>query len=87
MNIAYHPDSEINKGVAAEVLASEVIDLKVGYPPRRWTCPQCALSHSRGHFLSIGSHRCLGCGYVGGGGVMWDPKSELAPVDLDAARS
>ncbi len=75
MSIVYHPDPVINEGVAADVLAAEVADLEAGYVPRRWTCP-CGASHSRGHFISIGQHRCLFCGYVGTGGVMWDPQSE-----------
>lgn len=70
MSIVYHPDPEINEGVRADALASEEADLKAGYPPRHWTCP-CGATHSRGHFQSIGVHRCLGCGYVGVEGVMW----------------
>jgi hypothetical protein len=67
--LTYHPDPEINASVAAEVLAAEIVDLRIGYPPRRWVCP-CGTGHGRGHFLSIGQHRCLHCGYVGNGGVM-----------------
>lgn len=67
---AYHPDPAINAEVAEAALESERIDLAAGYPPRRWTCPDCSRSHSRGHFQIIGVHRCLGCGYVGSGGVM-----------------
>jgi hypothetical protein len=77
--IAYHPDPDINAGVAADVLAAELVDLRTGYPPRRWACP-CGASHSRGHFQAIGQHRCLHCGYVGEGGVMWDSESEAAPT-------
>lgn len=69
---AYHPDPAIAAEVAADVLAAEVADLAAGYPPRAWTCPDCGAEHSRGHFLTIGSHRCLRCGYVGTGGVMAD---------------
>jgi hypothetical protein len=69
MNAVYHPDPEINAEVAAEALESERVDLAVGYPPRRWLC-ECGAEHSRGHFMSIGVHRCLGCGYIGTGGVM-----------------
>ena len=76
--IAYHPDPNINAGVAADVLDAELVDLRIGYPPRRWTCP-CGVSHSRGHSLAIGQHRCLSCGYVGNGGVMWDQQSEAPP--------
>lgn len=77
--IAYHPDPEINREVAAQALLAETIDLQVGYPPRRWTCP-CGKSHSRGHFNAIGIHRCLWCGYVGPEGVMWDPQAETEPT-------
>jgi hypothetical protein len=65
----YHPDPVINAGVALEVAQAEAADLAAGYPPRRWVCP-CGKAHSRGHFLAIGQHRCLSCGYVGAGGVM-----------------
>ena len=37
-------------------------------------CPECGASHGRGHFQVIGVHRCLGCGYVGDGGVMATPE-------------
>lgn len=70
--IAYHPDPEINAEVAAEAWENEKTDLAAGYPPRWWTCPDCGHGHGRGHFGVIGSHRCLMCGYVGGGGVMSD---------------
>lgn len=69
--IQYHPDPEINAGVAADVLVAEVADLAAGYPPRRWICP-CGASHARGHLGAIGQHRCLSCGYVGNDGVMVD---------------
>src|SRR5690349_3550747 len=65
--VCYHPDPEINVDVALDVLAAETADLAAGYPPRRWVCP-CGKAHSRGHFLAIGQHRCLSCGYVGTGG-------------------
>jgi rubredoxin len=71
----YHPDPEINAGVAADALDAERADLAAGYPPRRWVCPKCAAEHGRGHFLNIGQHRCLRCGYVGTGGVMVGPPS------------
>lgn len=32
--------------------------------------PDPEIDEGRGHFLTIGAHRCLGCGYVGTGGVM-----------------
>lgn len=75
--LQYHPDPVINAEVAAETLESEILDLQAGLDPRRWTCP-CGKSHQRGHFYSIGIHRCLSCGYVGPGGVMTDP-NEPAP--------
>lgn len=70
--VVYHPDPEINATVAQEALEAEKADLKIGYPPRRWHCPTpgCGASHGRGHFMSIGVHRCLRCGYVGPDGVM-----------------
>lgn len=68
----YHPDHEIAAEVAADAIEAEAADLAAGYPPRAWECPDCGASHARGHFLAIGSHRCLGCGYVGTGGVMAD---------------
>ena len=68
----YHPDKEIEAEVAADALMAEAYDLGVGYPPRRWSCPDCTACHTRGHFGAIGVHRCLFCGYVGTGGVMFD---------------
>jgi hypothetical protein len=79
--IAYHSDPIINEEIIIESIASEALDLTIGYPPRRWTCP-CGASHSRGHFNAIGTHRCLRCGYVGSGGVMWDPLVENEPKPL-----
>ena len=64
-----HPDPEISAGVAADALEAERADLAAGYPPRRWLCI-CGTEHSRGHFGTIGVHRCLSCGYAGTGGVM-----------------
>jgi ribosomal protein L37AE/L43A len=72
--IEYHPDPEINAQVARDTLAAEVADLNAGFPPRRWICPCCHAAHSRGHFMSVGVHRCLRCGYVGEGGVMVDER-------------
>lgn len=72
MSVTYHPDPEINTGVAIDVLKAEKADLDAGYPPRRWICPECGHSHARGHCGSIGVHRCLHCGYIGDGGVMVD---------------
>lgn len=76
--IQYHPDPSINAGITADAIQAEAADLQAGYAPRRWTCP-CGKSHSRGHLQAIGQHRCLSCGYVGSGGVMWDPKTEIPP--------
>ena len=72
MNVAvcYHPDPEIDAEVRQAALEGERIDLAAGYPPKRWVCPSCGASHGRGHFQVVGIHRCLGCGYVGDGGVM-----------------
>jgi hypothetical protein len=72
--MAYHPNPEIDREVAAEALEAERVDLAVGYAPRLWTCPGCGTEHGRGHFLTIGTHRCLGCGYVGVGGTMRTPE-------------
>jgi hypothetical protein len=73
MSAVYHPDPEINAEVIEETIENERIDLAAGYPPRSWLC-ECGASHSRGHFMTIGVHRCLGCGYYGTGGVMLDPE-------------
>ena len=75
--VAYHPDPIINAQVAKDALAAEIADLAAGYPPRSWIC-QCGASHSRGHFMSIGVHRCLKCGYVGEDGVMLDESEASA---------
>jgi hypothetical protein len=69
MSDTYHPDPTINAEIAADALAAETFDLSIGYPPRLWTCP-CGATHGRGHFLSVGVHRCLTCGYYGTDGVM-----------------
>jgi rubredoxin len=66
----YHPDPEINTEIIAAALAGEIADLAAGYPPKYWRCPDCGNGHKRGHFMTIGVHRCLGCGYVGDGGTM-----------------
>ncbi len=70
MSVRYHPDPAIDTEVTLDATAAERADLAAGYPPRRWTCPNCGAEHGRGHFLAIGTHRCLACGYVGTGGVM-----------------
>ena len=67
----YHPDPEINAGVIADAIEAERADLAAGYPPRRWRCT-CGAEHSRGHFGTVGVHRCLSCGYTGTEGVMLD---------------
>lgn len=71
----YHPDPEINAEVAAQALEAERLDLAAGYLPRRWIC-ECGASHERGHFMAIGVHRCLRCGYYGDGGIMVDRNGE-----------
>jgi hypothetical protein len=68
----YHPDPAINAECIIDAIEAERADLAAGYPPRRWTCI-CGASHSRGHFMSVGAHRCLRCGYQGTGGVMEVP--------------
>jgi hypothetical protein len=73
--VCYHPDPEINKEVIADALEAERFDLAAGYPPRRWRC-LCGAEHSRGHFGTIGVHRCLACGYVGAGGVLLDEEGQ-----------
>lgn len=73
----YHPDPEINAEVAAGVLEAEKVNLAAGLPPSHWECPGCGSSHGRGHFLSIGVHRCLRCGYYGPGGVMHDGNGDV----------
>lgn len=78
MNIVYHPDPAINAEVEADAIEAEMADLVAGYPPSWWACPECGHSHGRGHFGVVGSHRCLNCGYVGGGGVMAFTREELA---------
>jgi hypothetical protein len=65
----YHPDPAINDEIIEQANEAERFDLSIGYPPRAWTCP-CGTSHSRGHFLTVGIHRCMKCGYTGSGGVM-----------------
>lgn len=65
----YHPDREINAGIIADALDAERADLAAGYPPRRWRCI-CGAEHSRGHFGTVGVHRCLACGYAGTEGVL-----------------
>jgi hypothetical protein len=72
--VVYHPDPATNAEVAEAALEAELLDLAAGYPPRFWTCPECEAQHGRGHFLTIGVHRCLRCGYYGGGGIMATPE-------------
>ena len=68
----YHPDADIDEELHKEAAEAEAADLTAGYPPRRWRC-DCGSEHGRGHFLSIGQHRCLRCGYVGQGGTYIGP--------------
>jgi hypothetical protein len=70
--VTYHPDPAINAAVALDVLDAEHADLAAGYPPRRWQCPNGHV-HGRGHFLTVGVHRCFTCGYTGEGGIMIGP--------------
>jgi hypothetical protein len=63
----------IEDEVRAEERESEAADIAAGYPPRRWRC-DCGAEHRRGHFQSVGVHRCLGCGYMGDGGTLWAPE-------------
>lgn len=71
----YHSDPAIDAEVRGDALMAEQTDLAAGYAPRWWVCP-CGRSHRRGHFLTIGVHRCLGCGYVGEGGTMHTNRPE-----------
>jgi uncharacterized Zn finger protein len=80
MKIQYHPDFKINKEIQRESLESEIIDMEAGFSPRWWQCPDCGSSHQRGHFGTIGSHRCLRCGYVGGDGIMATNRKELVKI-------
>ena len=66
----YNPDPAIDAGLRRKANEAEAFDLSIGYPPRLWTCPCCSAAHSRGHFGSIGVHRCLRCGYSGDRGVL-----------------
>lgn len=66
---SYHPDRAIDREIHADVQAAEIADMAAGaHAPRRWIC-DCGRSHWRGHFMTWGRHRCLGCGYVGTGGT------------------
>lgn len=81
MTVSYHPDPEINAEVVRDAADAERSDVRSGYPPRRWMCPDCGASHERGFFpLGTDAHRCLRCGYLGVGGVLWDPKTEPDPA-------
>jgi hypothetical protein len=68
----YHPDDEINEGVAQDAREGEAASLAVGLAPSPWEC-ECGAAHDRGHFGVIGNHRCLRCGYSGPGGRLMDP--------------
>lgn len=67
-----HPDPAIAAEVEADARVAEAADIAAGYPPRPWTC-HCGASHDRGHFLTVGTYRCLACGYVGIGGALDEP--------------
>lgn len=47
----YHPDPEINEGVAADAREGEQANLAVGFAPSQWEC-ECGSAHDRGHFLA-----------------------------------
>lgn len=66
----YHPDREINAGVALDAAQGELVDIRAGLPARRWRC-RCGTEHSRGPQPN-GGHRCLSCGYIGSEGVLLD---------------
>lgn len=72
----YHPDPAINAEIIQAALEGERADLAAGYAPKFWRCPDCGSGHKRGHFMTIGVHRCLGCGYVGDGGTMHTKDTE-----------
>lgn len=65
-----HPDPEITVEINEDMRLAEIADVRAGYGPRIWTCPDCGASHDRGWFPTEGSHRCLRCGYVGPGGTL-----------------
>lgn len=72
----------IEAELRADTLDAERADLVAGYPPRHWQC-DCGASHSRGHFQTIGTHRCLACGYVGTGGEMFGTSNPIPPTHRD----
>lgn len=72
MILPYHPDAEIAAECHEQAVEAEATDVAAGYAPRGWRC-DCGAEHSRGHFLTVGVHRCLACGYVGTGGTLGDP--------------
>lgn len=74
----YHPESGIDREIAADALVGELADLAAGYAPKFWRCPECGNGHGRGHFQAVGVHRCLYCGYVGTGGTMHTHRPEGA---------
>lgn len=81
MLMRYHPDPAIDEAVHDEAQESERLDLAAGYPPRRWRC-DCGAEHARGHYLTIGAHRCLSCGYVGTGGQLVAPDGDPRVVGV-----
>jgi hypothetical protein len=66
----YHPDPAIDAEITKQANESDVADMAAGFGPKWWQCPTCSASHQRGHFGVIGNHRCMNCGYVGGGGTL-----------------
>lgn len=81
--LRYHPDPDIDAGIHEEAQESERRDLDAGYPPRRWRCG-CGAEHGRGHYLTIDTHRCLACGYVGTGGALIGPGEDPRVVGVCA---
>lgn len=84
----YHPDPEINEGIEVDALRAELVDIAAGFPARAWRCPgrdgaSCSAVHGRGP-LPNGGHRCLRCGYVGTGGVMFVEGDAPEGIVLDA---
>lgn len=73
----YHPDPEVNDGIAADVLAGEEANLRAGFPPSPWEC-ECGAQHNRGH-TTLGVHRCMRCGEHKTGGRLMDPSEWMSP--------
>lgn len=72
----YHPDSEINAGVALDAQEGEEASIAAGLAPSPWEC-ECGAQHNRGH-TTLGVHRCMRCGEYKEGGRLMDP-NEFTP--------